>query len=902
MNEADNNVTDPVSSGGATDNVDEDGMTPKEREQHSLTSAAFDALEKDFREVLNEVVGGKSLEKFRQEYEKLHLTLKKSHDNEKRLIKKCRELNSEIVANAAKIQTALRLSVQDQNSITLLKKELDKAWKMVDGAQEKEKRARETIQRLKVEIQNLSRLVDQGAGLSIGQENAVNELLKIKDDLTAEIKMHTASISAQEVKIKQLITENNQLISRIRVLDEDNAKLTDEAAQMKENVSREKKRAERFKTEMLSIKKVNDKRKEDIKREKEINLALTDRVNSLNEELRKTIVEKDAIHQDHIELKEKMRDVETEKDEMTKKWHDERERKEQAEAQLVARRQELREANKRISTLGAGIQKLETEKEQITEKKVQAEKYKNWLKEQMKSVLKTVDAQKKDAETDEKIVKELQIQLKRLTASLHDANQKNQDQYKLVEENEHIKRGLEEDIIMHKIEEQQLRKRNYLLEKQKEKAAMQSANWQFKYGETLEQVKLKEMEAAELTKQIIDEKNKLRVQQNLYEQVRSDKNMYSQQQMQQKDDIVEMKRKFKIMTHQIEQLKEEIQNKDNTLINEHFSYKRLQAQMKVATRKLAKRREVLETADKVLLAQDAEIKNLRRMLNEAEVTQLQQKRSYDDLMQERDILGTQLIRRNDELALLYEKIRIQQSTLSKGETQYRERLQDLRALKIAINHLKQELQIRSQEVTNIDALKNEIYHVQRELLQERTKVKALSEELENPMNVHRWRKLEGSDPKRYELIQKIQTLQKRLISKTEEVVGKDILLEEKEKLYTELKNLLARQPGPEVAEQLSVYQHSLKEKTRQMKAMAAELNMFQAQSNEYRYEIDKIAKENQDVKRKFYEQRRTIQVQESKDRAKTIEKDPLFQQQKQFYSNQAKVAGGGYNLSKQTPK
>jgi hypothetical protein len=45
-------------------------------------------------------------------------------------------------------------------------------------------------------------------------------------------------------------------------------------------------------------------------------------------------------------------------------------------------------------------------------------------------------------------------------------------------------------------------------------------------------------------------------------------------------------------------------------------------------------------------------------------------------------------------------------------------------------------------------------------------VKALSEELENPMNVHRWRKLEGSDPKRHELVQKIQTLQKRLISKT----------------------------------------------------------------------------------------------------------------------------------------
>ena len=91
---------------------------------------------------------------------------------------------------------------------------------------------------------------------------------------------------------------------------------------------------------------------------------------------------------------------------------------------------------------------------------------------------------------------------------------------------------------------------------------------------------------------------------------------------------------------------------------------------------------------------------------------------------------------------------------------------------------------------------------------------ALSEELENPMNVHRWRKLEGSDPATYEMIQKIQTLQKRLIMKTEEVVEKDLLIQEKEKLYVELKNILARQPGPEVAEQLSVYQHNLKEKVR----------------------------------------------------------------------------------------
>merc|ERR1719387_463252 len=106
------------------------------------------------------------------------------------------------------------------------------------------------------------------------------------------------------------------------------------------------------------------------------------------------------------------------------------------------------------------------------------------------------------------------------------------------------------------------------------------------------------------------------------------------------------------------------------------------------------------------------------------------------------------------------------------------------------------------------------------------------------------------------MIQKIQTVQKRLIAKTEEVVEKDMLIQEKEKLYVELKNILARQPGPEVAEQLSIYQQNLRDKTRQMKAMASELNMYQAQVNEYKYEIERLSRELQDVKKKYYETKR----------------------------------------------
>lgn len=65
----------------------------------------------------------------------------------------------------------------------------------------------------------------------------------------------------------------------------------------------------------------------------------------------------------------------------------------------------------------------------------------------------------------------------------------------------------------------------------------------------------------------------------------------------------------------------------------------------------------------------------------------------------------------------------------------------------------------------------------------------------------------------------------------------------------ELKQILARQPGPEVAEQLSIYQQTLKEKTKQMKGMSSELNMYEAQVKEYKYEIERLAKELQEVKK-----------------------------------------------------
>merc|ERR1711934_285877 len=90
------------------------------------------------------------------------------------------------------------------------------------------------------------------------------------------------------------------------------------------------------------------------------------------------------------------------------------------------------------------------------------------------------------------------------------------------------------------------------------------------------------------------------------------------------------------------------------------------------------------------------------------------------------------------------------------------------------------------------------------------------------------------------------------IKKTEEAVEKELDVQANKKLCVELKNILARQPGPEVAEQLSVYQQNLKEKAKQMKAMNSELEMYKSQLGEYKYELEQLGGEMEEVKQQWF--------------------------------------------------
>ena len=825
-------------------------------EKVSIDDSQFEQLEKDYHEVMQELLGDRSLEKFRVEYEKLHRALKKSHDSEKRLMSKCRELNAEIVSNSAKVSTALKLSQEDQSTITSLKKEIEKAWKMVDAAHEKETRAKETITQLKNEIANLSKLVEQGTGLAVGQEHSVNELLKIKEDLSKQ----------RDEQLQQIAELRNQLNSAVQLsqtTENDKQELANKIAELTQDITMKQNEAQREARR-------KDKLESEIRHIKVDNEAKTDEIKQLNaqiERYRNDMTRNEQLIKDQkISIEKSSKEIEILQQRLSN-LQDDHDDQATATAELARQNQErvaeLRRREEDINNLKADIAKVTKQREAIQrklrvveEQKTEADEQRDMFRTQIQSLEKEMEMARKQTDSDKKKIEELMREKDTLNKQCQKAVAATGKQQELVKIHEQAKRNLDQEIVNYREEAQKQRKIIYQLEKERDRYINEASDLTQKVLKHMEEVKVREMEIFDLKKKIAESETKLKQQQNLYEAVRSDRNLYSKNLIESQDEITEMRRKLKITSHQIDQLKEEINSKEAQLVKEHHEKQKVTDEKEMLSAELTQLKNQMAQTKAYINSQQQEERKLLKIIADADAERLRQKKELEQVIAERDILGTQLVRRNDELALLYEKIKIQQSVLNKGEQQFNSRIEDIRILKLEIRKMRREKAILQRSVSNVDELKREVYHLQKQLLQERTRCKALEEELENPLNVHRWRKLEGSDPSTYEMIKKTQHLQKRLINKTQEVVEKEILVQEKDKLYLELKHILARQPGPEVAEQLSLYQQTLKEKTKQMKAMAGELNMYENQISESRFELDRLGRELGEVKKKYYVQKK----------------------------------------------
>jgi chromosome segregation ATPase len=113
---------------------------------------------------------------------------------------------------------------------------------LVEQAKEKEEKARKIIQDLRNEIAHLNKIVEQGSGLSIGQDNTVHNLMRQKDELNKEVAQKTETINDLETQKTSLMERIHKLENDLIREKDDIEKYRHEIEKLKDDKSREERK------------------------------------------------------------------------------------------------------------------------------------------------------------------------------------------------------------------------------------------------------------------------------------------------------------------------------------------------------------------------------------------------------------------------------------------------------------------------------------------------------------------------------------------------------------------------------------------------------------------------------------------------------------------------------------
>ncbi|CDW91457.1 UNKNOWN [Stylonychia lemnae] len=167
-------------------------------------------------EVLQELDGIQDMDRFRNIYIKLNQQFQASYESEKQLVTKCNELNETIYTNETRVKAAIFLAKEDERTINILKKEVDKAWILVDKVKERELDHKKIIEDLKNQLDTQNK--NQEGASCVDQVANNSDVERLNEELKKECEEKTQII-------KELETQNISEVEQIQMLQSDINKL-----------------------------------------------------------------------------------------------------------------------------------------------------------------------------------------------------------------------------------------------------------------------------------------------------------------------------------------------------------------------------------------------------------------------------------------------------------------------------------------------------------------------------------------------------------------------------------------------------------------------------------------------------------------------------------------------------
>ncbi|KAK0131342.1 Coiled-coil domain-containing protein 146 [Merluccius polli] len=306
-----------------------------------------------------------------------------------------------------------------------------------------------------------------------------------------------------------------------------------------------------------------------------------------------------------------------------------------------------------------------------------------------------------------------------------------------------------------------------------------------------------------------------------YKLVQGEKNRNLAQRDSVAREIAELTEKSSTLDNEVEILRTTAIKKDRALAEARKKHSQSRKQQESLRKSISKVDWHLREMGDQIEENAVEERKLRQAADRLEQTLLDMTKSYNAATQSRNTLSIQLLEREAEACVLYQRFNAQGAAVAGGNAALDDLEEDVRSLRLDEAEERWRVGLETERASHAHSLEGELATLQIELSKARDEASELDRAALRSLSGDSskvFKELKGSGPPADELIQKTEHLEERLAKCEEQLMEKELLLDQVTRLS---------QP---IREQLNELRSQSNMARQRVMAVAAELSMRQAQA------------------------------------------------------------------------
>jgi len=360
-----------------------------------------------------------------------------------------------------------------------------------------------------------------------------------------------------------------------------------------------------------------------------------------------------------------------------------------------------------------------------------------------------------------------------------------------------------------------------------------------RYHKSVKELKNKQLSLVDHNKKFIEVKVHLQEFAKLYNTIKNERNKCVNQIQSCTQKSVEMREKVRILANEIEILRNSVLSHDKDLqrarlkmMNTLVARDTLRNEQ---TKAVKHERSLMEEREQLKM----EISRLNMLNNQAEENMVQLRKRYEESVQHRNDRGVQLVEREEEVCIFYEKLNVQETMLKNGDLKLNELQDEIKFLKLQRAEDLRLLELTRNNNPKLKNLNDELVTLQIQLSQCEDRKRALEKECEDSDGAYRIRMLGGTDPSPTDLQSAIENLELKLAEKEEKILELELVFEQSSRLADRLDKKVesGKDDSLTLAKKVNDYQSKTKKVTRKMMSLVSELSMKQAEVIKLQQEV-----------------------------------------------------------------